>query len=188
MATFGKVHLTILKGSDLVGLNPGRVSNTYVTATIGNKVFKTEVIEKSVNPVFKEGTFTFPSCPVPTIMTINVYNRLVYLDEDDFMGTATVTIFGASPECKKLVALTHGGNVKLASKARGGCGTIDMLYSVDTTDGEELSPACPPTDDDVPDFLREGPQKKKDVSEVTEVTTVPVGQPVNSDYSWFQTS
>lgn len=134
MASFGRITIEVKRGSELVAMNPGKTANPFVRVSAGKNSFDTEVVEKTINPVFANGKHVFPPCPLPTILTINVFNKLIYLEEDEPMGTATVTIFSAGPEITKNVFLTHGGNVKLAAKARGGCGSLELVYTVTPTD------------------------------------------------------
>ena len=140
MASFGRISIEVRKGSELVAMNPGKTANPFVRISAGKNSFDTEVVEKTVNPSFEKGKHVFPPCPLPTILTINVFNKLIYLEEDEPMGTATVTIFSAGPETTKTVFLTHGGNVKLAAKARGGCGTLELVYTVTPCDSLDDEP------------------------------------------------
>ena len=169
MASFGRISIEVKKGSELVAMNPGKTANPFVRISAGKNSFDTEVVEKTVNPCFEKGKHVFPPCPLPTILTINVFNKLIYLEEDEPMGTATVTIFSAVSETTKTVFLTHGGNVKLAAKARGGCGTLELVYTVtpcDSLDDDEPpatggsgSPAAVTSpvsmSSSMPDFLKE---------------------------------
>lgn len=122
------VQLTIVKGEALLSLNPGGTSNPYVIATIGAQSVSTPVVNKSVNPTYHH-TFVFKDCPLPAIMTLRVLNKLPYVDLEDPMGVATVTLFGESEEQCRVVPLGHGGNASLAQRAMRGCGALHICYS-----------------------------------------------------------
>lgn len=132
MATLANVTLTIHKAAGLVGLNPGGTSNPVVTASIGTQSASTPVVSKSTNPVFTDATFHFQSCPLPTVLTLKVLNRMPFVDIEDLLGTATITLFDATTEqVSKTIPLSHGGNAALAHKAgEKGCGTVSIAYEV----------------------------------------------------------
>jgi hypothetical protein len=124
------ITLTIGKAEGLVALNPGGTSNPYVTATIGAQSVTTPVQNKTVNPIFN-ATFTFHDCPLPSIVTLRVFNKIQYVDVEDPLGTATVTLFDLqSAEVTKVVQLGHGGNAALAQRAPNGCGSVTICYTV----------------------------------------------------------
>lgn len=124
------ITLTIEKAEALLALNPGGTSNPYITATIGAQSVSTTVQEKTLNPAFN-ATFTFQDCPLPSIITLRVFNKIQYVDVEDPLGTATLTIFEAQPEeTHKTVQLSHGGNAALAQRAPNGCGAVTLRYTV----------------------------------------------------------
>lgn len=124
------ITLTIEKAEALVALNPGGTSNPYITATIGAQSVSTPVQNKTVNPLFN-ATFTFQDCPLPSIITLRVFNKIEYVDVEDPLGTATVTLFEPQPsETTKIVQLSHGGNAALAQRAPNGCGSVTIRYTV----------------------------------------------------------
>ncbi|KPA83678.1 hypothetical protein ABB37_01936 [Leptomonas pyrrhocoris] len=124
------IKLTIEKAEALLALNPGGTSNPYITATIGAQSVTTPVQNKTVNPVFN-ATFTFTDCPLPSIVTLRAFNKIQYVDVEDPLGTATVTLFDVQPEeTTKTVQLSHGGNAALAQRAPNGCGSVQIRYTV----------------------------------------------------------
>ncbi|KPI85801.1 hypothetical protein ABL78_5129 [Leptomonas seymouri] len=124
------IQLTIVKAEALLALNPGGTSNPYITASIGAQSVTTSVENRTVNPVFN-ATFTFSDCPLPSIVTLRAFNKIQYVDIEDPLGTATVTLFDLQPEeTTKVVQLSHGGNVALAQRAPNGCGSVTIRYAV----------------------------------------------------------
>ncbi|AYU76103.1 Ankyrin repeat-containing protein [Leishmania donovani] len=135
------VTLTIVKAEALVALNPGGTSNPFFTATIGAQSVTTPVVCKTVNPVFNT-TFTFYGCPLPAMLTLRAFNKIQFVDIEDPLGTATVTLFDLQPETTtKVVQLSHGGVAALAQRALNGCGAVTITYSVAPMPAEEADPA-----------------------------------------------
>ncbi|CBZ23552.1 conserved hypothetical protein [Leishmania mexicana MHOM/GT/2001/U1103] len=130
------VTLTIVKAEALVALNPGGTSNPFFTATIGAQSVTTPVVCKTVNPAFNT-TFTFYGCPLPAMLTLRAFNRIQFVDIEDPLGTATVTLFDVQPETTKVVQLSHGGVAALAQRALNGCGAVTITYSVAPMPAEE---------------------------------------------------
>ncbi|GET85932.1 hypothetical protein, conserved [Leishmania tarentolae] len=136
------VTLTIEKAEALVALNPGGTSNPFFTATIGAQSVTTPVVHKTVNPVFN-ATFTFHGCPLPAMVTLRAFNKIQFVDIEDPLGTATVTLLDVQPETtRKVVQLSHGGVAALAQRAPNGCGTVTVAYSVTTTPAQEAAPTA----------------------------------------------
>ncbi|KAG5511803.1 hypothetical protein GH5_08116 [Leishmania sp. Ghana 2012 LV757] len=135
------VTLTIEKAEALVALNPGGTSNPFFTATIGAQCVTTPVVNKTVNPVFN-ATFTFRDCSLPAMVTLRAFNRIQYVDIEDPLGTASVTLFDVQPETtRKVVQLSHGGVAALAQRAPHGCGSVTISYSVAPMSAEGPVPA-----------------------------------------------
>lgn len=138
-----KVVLTIQKAESLVALNPGGTSNPYITATIGSQSVTTPVREKTLNPLF-DACFTFVDCPLPTILTLQVLNKIQFVDVEDPLGSATMTLFDFQPTLQaKVLQLSHGGNASLAQRAPQGCGRVSITYEVLPMDAQaaETAPA-----------------------------------------------
>ncbi|CAG9568866.1 conserved hypothetical protein [Leishmania major strain Friedlin] len=134
------VTLTIVKAEALVALNPGGTSNPFFTATIGAQSVTTPVVCKTVNPEFNT-TFTFYGCPLPAMLTLRAFNKIQFVDIEDPLGTATVTLFDVQPETStKVVQLSHGGVAALAQRALNGCGAVTITYSVAPMPAEEADP------------------------------------------------
>jgi zinc transporter 2 len=166
MATHGTVTLDVHRAFDLVPLNIGKTSNPYATLTIGKSSYSTKVVEKTCFPEFQE-RFTFVGVPLPSVLQINLYNKLSFGGMDDVLGSATVTLFDNSRETKKNVLLSHGGNVILAAKAKSGCGSVELSYSVHPMSAEDATKAAAAQQAaekakqqqaDLPDFLRDEPK------------------------------
>ncbi|CAJ1017058.1 putative C2 domain/Ankyrin repeat (3 copies) [Leishmania utingensis] len=134
------VTLTIEKAAGLVALNPGGTSNPFFTATIGAQCVTTPVVNKSLNPIFN-ATFTFHDCPLPAMVTLRAFNKIQYIDVEDPLGTATVTLFDVQPETTtKVVQLSHGGIAALAQRAPNGCGAVTIAYSIAPMPAEAAVP------------------------------------------------
>ncbi|KAK7201461.1 C2 domain/Ankyrin repeats (3 copies)/Ankyrin repeat [Novymonas esmeraldas] len=124
------VTLTVERAEALVPLNPGGTSNPYITASIGAQCVATPVMAKTLNPNF-HATFTFHDCPLPAVVSLRAFNKIQYVDVEDPLGTATLTIFDLMPETTtKVVQLSHGGVAALAQRAPNGCGAVTVAYSV----------------------------------------------------------
>ncbi|RNC29984.1 hypothetical protein TcCL_Unassigned07506, partial [Trypanosoma cruzi] len=147
-----KVH----RADSLVALNPDGSSNPCVTATIGQQSQTTAVVRGTTNPSF-DATLTFIACPLPTILTLRVYNKATYTEAEELLGSATLTLFSASPMTRRTLQLGHGGNVSLSQKARDGCGSLDVSYEVVIMTPSEVAAQTKKSvaNDDLPEFLRD---------------------------------
>ncbi|KAG5511199.1 hypothetical protein JKF63_07141 [Porcisia hertigi] len=134
------VTLTIDRAESLVALNPGGTSNPFFTASIGAQCVTTPVVNKTLNPVYK-ATFTFLNCPLPAMVTLRAFNKIPYVDVEDPLGTATLTLFDMQPETTTVVQLSHGGVAALAQRAPNGCGAVTIAYSVVPMPQEAAAPA-----------------------------------------------
>ncbi|PWV12078.1 hypothetical protein C3747_54g175 [Trypanosoma cruzi] len=152
----GRITVKVHRADSLVALNPDGSSNPCVTATIGQQSQTTAVVRGTTNPSF-DATLTFIACPLPTILTLRVYNKATYTEAEELLGSATLTLFSASPMTRRTLQLGHGGNVSLSQKARDGCGSLDVSYEVVIMTPSEVAAQTKKSvaNDDLPEFLRD---------------------------------
>nr|CCC91629.1 conserved hypothetical protein [Trypanosoma congolense IL3000] len=149
-----RVGVVVHRAESLVGLGATGLSNPFVSVSVGQVVFSTPAVQNSVNPSF-EASFSFPDCPIPTILTLRVLHQ-ENGGQESMLGSATLTLFSPSSMARRTLQLGHGGDVQLSQKARDGCGSLDISYEVvaSAAGAVPLAEKKPPTDIDLPSFLR----------------------------------
>jgi hypothetical protein len=146
MASKATITIVVHRCFDLVGLNVDNTSNPFATLSIGRTSFSTSVRSGTCFPSFEE-RFTFESVPIPAFLQVNLSNKHEDLGIDEPLGTGTLTLLQVDEEQTKTIQLTHGGNAALASKAQGGCGSMELsvkvVKAVDSTSTPAPAPAQP---------------------------------------------
>ena len=143
------VHLEVLKGRDLIGLDIDGASNVVVKVHPGGaeaKAEETVLIESTRNPDWL-GTgqvkrMSWENCvPIPNVMSISVYHR--DWGQDSLMGVAVVSLLKSNETVESTtVALTAGVDSDLAFRSKiVGCGSLEVRYEVISPVGLERQPS-----------------------------------------------
>ncbi|CAO3579465.1 unnamed protein product [Absidia cylindrospora] len=95
----GNLTVTVLKANDLKAADRSGYSDPYVLFTLDDaKVFKTEVVKKTLNPVFKNELFTIPvPSRVKAVLKASVYDW-DQVGSDEFIGDGLIPFTGEELE------------------------------------------------------------------------------------------
>ncbi|KAI8099690.1 C2 domain-containing protein [Halteromyces radiatus] len=114
----GNLTVTALKASNLKAADRSGTSDPYVVFSVDDvKVHKTETIKKTLNPVFKNETFTVPvQSRLHSVLKATVFDW-DQVGSDEFIGEALIPFSGEQLESFAAkdfeVNLTEGGTLKL---------------------------------------------------------------------------
>jgi len=91
-----QVSVTLLRGTGLKAADKNGLSDPYVTLKLGKEKFKSEVVNKTINPVWEAAEFVFlgdPDVLKASPLALEVYDRdEAVFDRDDKLGHAQIDI------------------------------------------------------------------------------------------------
>lgn len=126
------IVLTIHSAKNLLAPNRDHSSNPLIRISVGeNQSAATPVQHKTCNPCYN-CTFAFEDCQLPTMLTIQVQNKVDYMDVEEALGMACISITDVCNETMKEVSLGHDNNSKLTRWNTDTYGSVFVSYAIVT--------------------------------------------------------